>query len=67
MDVVRITTTRQRYAFVLLGSVQTTLIFTLAALSVPLPLIGREFHLQRADLILLRGNAVTLLVILAGW
>ncbi|MGO4424404.1 MFS transporter, partial [Streptomyces sp. MCAF7] len=40
-------------AFVLLGSVQATLIFTLAAISVPLPRIGREFGLQRSDLILL--------------
>ncbi|MGW3565204.1 MFS transporter [Streptomyces sp. NPDC000941] len=42
-----------RGAFVLLGSVQATLIFTLAAISVPLPRIGREFGLQRSDLILL--------------
>ncbi|MFD7132867.1 MFS transporter [Streptomyces sp. NPDC059894] len=50
---VRVATTQHRYAFVLLGGVQTTLIFTLAALAVPLPLIGREFDLRRADLILL--------------
>ncbi|NUP36338.1 MAG: MFS transporter, partial [Streptomyces sp.] len=37
----------------MLGSVQATLIFTLAAISVPLPRIGREFGLQRSDLILL--------------
>ncbi|MFI9582231.1 MFS transporter [Streptomyces sp. NPDC052236] len=42
-----------RPAFVLLGTVQSTLIFTLASLSVPLPRIGREFALGRADLILL--------------
>lgn len=48
-----VATTRPRYAFVLLGSLQITLIFTLAALAVPLPLIGREFGLERADLILL--------------
>ncbi|MEU1784649.1 MFS transporter [Streptomyces sparsogenes] len=46
-------TTRQRGAFVLLGGVQATLIFTLAAISVPLPRIGREFGLQRSDVILL--------------
>lgn len=46
------TTTRRR-AFVLLGSVQTTLIFTLAAIAVPLPGIGRELALERADLVLL--------------
>jgi MFS family permease len=44
---------QQRRAFVLLGSVQTALIFALASISVPLPAIGREFGLQRADLILL--------------
>lgn len=47
---------RHRYAFALLGSVQTTLIFTLAAIAVPLPLIGREFRLQRPDLILLSAS-----------
>ncbi|MFP3991214.1 MFS transporter [Streptomyces sp. E11-3] len=40
-------------AFALLGTVQVTLIFTLAALAVPLPRIGREFGLGRGDLILL--------------
>ncbi|KES06059.1 MFS transporter permease [Streptomyces toyocaensis] len=49
----RVATMQQRRAFLLLGGVQTTLIFTLAALAVPLPLIGREFELERADLILL--------------
>ncbi|MGW7131404.1 MFS transporter [Streptomyces bobili] len=49
----RVATMRHRHAFVLLGSVQATLIFTLAAIAVPLPRIGREFDLQRADLILL--------------
>lgn len=44
---------RHRYAFALLGGIQITLIFTLAAIAVPLPRIGREFGLQRADLILL--------------
>ncbi|MFJ6569552.1 MFS transporter [Streptomyces sp. NPDC091292] len=54
MNDVRVdTTTTRRHAFVLLGAVQSTLIFTLAALAVPLPLIGREFGLDRADLILL--------------
>ncbi|MFE4912529.1 MFS transporter [Streptomyces sp. NPDC056652] len=48
-------TTRRRGVFVLLGSVQATLIFTLAAIAVPLPLIGREFALGRADLILLNA------------
>ena len=48
-----VTTCSTDRAFVLLGSVQTTLIFTLAAVAVPLPRIGREFDLQRADLILL--------------
>lgn len=49
----RVATTQQRCAFVLLGGVQATLIFTLAALAIPLPLIGRELGLNRADLILL--------------
>ncbi|MEU0846142.1 MFS transporter [Streptomyces sp. NPDC005962] len=47
------TGTRRRRAFALLGSVQITLIFTLAAIAVPLPEIGRTFGLERADLILL--------------
>lgn len=36
----RVATMRHRCAFVLLGSVQTTLIFTLAAIAVPLPPSG---------------------------
>ncbi|GIJ29557.1 MFS transporter [Micromonospora qiuiae] len=51
--VARATKVRHRSAFLLLGSVQTTLIFTLTAILVPLPRIGREFDLERADLILL--------------
>ncbi|MFJ3903561.1 MFS transporter [Streptomyces sp. NPDC090025] len=39
--------------FALLGAVQMTLIFTLASLAVPLPRIGAELGLDRADLILL--------------
>ncbi|SED42321.1 MFS transporter [Streptomyces sp. TLI_105] len=42
-----------RRGFLLLGAVQTTLIFTLASLAVPLPRIGAEFRLDRAQLILL--------------
>ncbi|MGW8763295.1 MFS transporter [Streptomyces sp. NPDC055815] len=42
-----------RRGFLLLGAVQTTLIFTLASLAVPLPRIGAEFRLDRAELILL--------------
>ncbi|MFE1547518.1 MFS transporter [Streptomyces sp. NPDC058718] len=45
--------TRPRGGFLLLGGVQMTLIFTLAGLAVPLPRIGAEFRLDRADLILL--------------
>ncbi|MEU8687599.1 MFS transporter [Streptomyces sp. NPDC048665] len=52
-EAARVATMHHRSAFVLLGSVQTTLIFTLAAIAVPLPLIGREFDLQRADLFLI--------------
>ncbi|MFJ6610004.1 MFS transporter [Streptomyces sp. NPDC091289] len=40
-------------AFVLLGAVQMSLIFTLTSLVVPLPRIGRAFSLDRTDLILL--------------
>ncbi|MFI7386392.1 MFS transporter [Streptomyces sp. NPDC049813] len=46
-------TARQRAAFTLLGTVQATLIFTLTAVVVPLPRIGRELGLDHADLILL--------------
>ncbi|MEU6166507.1 MFS transporter [Streptomyces tanashiensis] len=42
-----------RHGFLLLGGVQMTLIFTLASLAVPLPRIGAEFRLDRAELILL--------------
>ncbi|MFI5679151.1 MFS transporter [Streptomyces cellulosae] len=42
-----------RTAFALLGTVQVTLIFTLAAVAVPLPRIGHEFGLRREELILL--------------
>ncbi|WP_405618299.1 MFS transporter [Streptomyces sp. NBC_01508] len=47
------TPVRSAAAFALLGTVQATLIFTLAALAVPLPGIGREFALDRSQLILL--------------
>ncbi|WP_030763006.1 hypothetical protein [Streptomyces griseus] len=40
-------------AFALLGGVQTVLIFTLASLAVPLPLIGAELGAGRGALILL--------------
>jgi len=40
-------------AFVLLGTVQATLILTITILGVPLPEIGREFGLGPADLVLL--------------
>ncbi|MFE0423587.1 MFS transporter [Streptomyces sp. NPDC058953] len=52
-DTTRVAVTRHRRAFVLLGGVQITLIFTLAAIAVPLPRIGDEWALERADLILL--------------
>ncbi|TLS46405.1 MFS transporter [Streptomyces montanus] len=42
-----------RAPFALLGTLQVTLIFTLAAVAVPLPRIGHEFGLRREDLILL--------------
>ncbi|MEV6733359.1 MULTISPECIES: MFS transporter [unclassified Streptomyces] len=58
-----------RPAFALLGSIQITLIYTLAATTVPLPRIGRDFALQRADLILLSaayGLAFAGLLLLGG-
>ncbi|MFF2776551.1 MFS transporter [Streptomyces sp. NPDC058052] len=42
-----------RRGFALLGTVQATLIFTLASLAVPLPRIGAELGLDRGELILL--------------
>ncbi|MEU8777944.1 MFS transporter [Streptomyces sp. NPDC048606] len=44
---------RARAAFALLGTAQITLIYTLAATTVPLPRIAHDFALQRADVILL--------------
>ncbi|MFJ2061120.1 MFS transporter [Streptomyces sp. NPDC087908] len=44
---------RTRGGFALLAVVQMTLIFTIASLAVPLPRIGVEFRLDRAQLILL--------------
>ncbi|MER7681226.1 MFS transporter [Streptomyces sp. NPDC096934] len=48
-----VSVSRNRRAFVLLGSVQTMLIYTLSAIAVPLPEIGHAFGLARTDLILL--------------
>ncbi|WP_046469657.1 MFS transporter [Allosalinactinospora lopnorensis] len=45
-----------RRAFLLLGTVQVTLIFTLTLVAVPLPLIGREFGVGQSALILI-GSA----------
>ncbi|MGW4161671.1 MFS transporter [Streptomyces sp. NPDC004788] len=47
------TTPTPAAGFALLGAVQMTLIFTLASLAVPLPRIGSELGLDRAELILL--------------
>ncbi|MEU5288202.1 MFS transporter [Streptomyces sp. CA-278952] len=49
----RVTATQHRCAFVLLGGIQATLIFTLAAIAIPLPRVARELALERADVILL--------------
>ncbi|MER7762284.1 MFS transporter [Streptomyces sp. NPDC097619] len=46
-------TSAARAGFALLGAVQVVLIFTLAAVAVPLPRIGAEFGTGRAGLILL--------------
>ncbi|ASM73347.1 MULTISPECIES: MFS transporter [Roseobacteraceae] len=43
-----------RLAFPLLALVQAILIFTITLISVPLPLIGREFGLDTAELVLLQ-------------
>jgi MFS family permease len=43
---------RRRRAFTLLAFVQGTLIFTITVVSLPLPAIGRELGLERAQLIL---------------
>ena len=48
-------TRRSTQGLALLGTVQTCLIFTLTAIAVPLPDIGREYGLGRADLILLNA------------
>lgn len=53
MAVTMAPTRSSRAAFVLLGGVQVTLIFTLAAVAVPLPGIGVEFGVWREELILL--------------
>ncbi|MFI1382188.1 MFS transporter [Embleya sp. NPDC020886] len=47
------TTPHAGLAFAVLGTVQATLIFTITAIGVPLPDIGREFGLGSADLVLL--------------
>ncbi|MGW5361102.1 glucose 1-dehydrogenase [Actinopolymorpha pittospori] len=39
-------------AFALLGTVQITLIFTITVISVPLPVIGREWGLRQSSLVL---------------
>ncbi|GAA3762198.1 MFS transporter [Salinactinospora qingdaonensis] len=43
---------RARGAFLLLGALQVTLIFTITLISVPLPQIGRELHLSTSELVL---------------
>jgi MFS family permease len=56
-------------AFVLLGAVQVTLIFTITLISVPLPAIGRELGLGRPGLVLLStayGLAFSGLLLLGG-
>ncbi|GAA1106331.1 MFS transporter [Kitasatospora arboriphila] len=55
--------------FALLGTVQATLIFTLMAISVPLPDIGREFGLDHSRLVLLNaayGLSFAALLLLGG-
>ena len=60
---------RTTAGFALLGTVQATLIFTLMAISVPLPDIGREFGLDHSDLVLLNaayGLSFAALLLLGG-
>lgn len=45
---------RQRLAFVMLATVQSTLIFTIALIMVPLPKIAAEFGLVPTDVLLLQ-------------
>ncbi|CAM5769668.1 MFS transporter [Mesorhizobium amorphae] len=45
---------RQRLAFVMLATVQSTLIFTIALIMVPLPKIATEFNLAPTDVLLLQ-------------
>ncbi|MEV6208403.1 MFS transporter [Kitasatospora sp. NPDC051914] len=55
--------------FALLGTVQATLIFTLMAISVPLPDIGREFGADHSRLVLLNaayGLSFAALLLLGG-
>ncbi|MFE2912190.1 MFS transporter [Kitasatospora indigofera] len=49
------TARREAQGFALLGAVQAGLIFTLTAIAVPLPQIGREFGLGRSGLVLLNA------------
>jgi MFS family permease len=46
------TSPRASLAFTVLATVQATLIFTIALITVPLPVIAREFDLTAADLLL---------------
>ncbi|MFD3538519.1 MFS transporter [Streptomyces sp. NPDC058662] len=65
----RAATTNHRYAFILLGSLQAVLIFTLTAIIVPLPRIAHEFGLEHANLILLSaayGLSFTGLLLFGG-
>ncbi|MBA0053575.1 MFS transporter [Streptomyces sp. AJS327] len=53
VDAARDTTRRPRGTLALLGGVQVALIFTLASIAVPLPLIERELGLRHAEMMLL--------------
>ncbi|MFD9597000.1 MFS transporter [Kitasatospora sp. NPDC059973] len=59
----------RRSGFALLGAVQATLIFTIMILSVPLPLVGREFGLGPSGILLLSaayGLSFSSLLLLGG-
>ncbi|MFJ9608822.1 MFS transporter [Kitasatospora sp. NPDC101176] len=62
-------TTAARSGFALLGGVQATLIFTIMILSVPLPLVAREFGLGPSGVLLLSaayGLSFSSLLLLGG-
>ncbi|MFJ9442147.1 hypothetical protein ACIRRH_09765 [Kitasatospora sp. NPDC101235] len=58
--------TTGRYGFALLGVVQAVLIFTIAILTVPLPLVAREFTLGPSGVLLLSAAYALTAVVVAA-